>query len=507
MKTTLTTGILALTILSNVVAQGVTIGSNTPPDPSAVLDLQSGQQGFALPRLTTTQRDAIISPAQGLQIYNTDTECINISSNNTWKQICGECAFSIPAISSNSPLCDGDQIKLNAGTLSGATYQWTGPDGFISNLQNPVINGASTNNSGSYFLQVTLNGCTSQSVQTYVSVVSSPTGLTVSSNKTEICIGETAQLTATGTPPGTNYSWTGPGSFTSSLANPSLTALVGTPSGYYVAQPDISGCVGTSDSVYIITKAPFTLNLNTCGQTGRSGPSQLQCDNTYGAGVVTVSNGIQEWTVPYTGTYTIETGGAKGGSPNGGWGAMVRGDFQLNAGDVLHILVGQEGLYTGNCSAGSGGGTFVVTYTGGVAVPLIISGGGGAGNNYYVGNPGLATQGSSPNGATGSCSGGGGGGGFQTDGTASACGGLAFINGGLGGTSNADGGFGGGGASNAECDSGMDSSGGGGYQGGTGANSNGAGNGGYSYNSGTNTSGTSGANNGPGYVKITYTCP
>ena len=46
-----------------------------------------------------------------------------------------------------------------------------------------------------------------------------------------------------------------------------------------------------------------------CGKTGRNGPSQSDCNTAYAStdlnGEVTLSGGIQSWTVPYTGTYTI----------------------------------------------------------------------------------------------------------------------------------------------------------------------------------------------------------
>ncbi|MBN1198382.1 MAG: hypothetical protein JXA23_03445 [Bacteroidales bacterium] len=46
------------------------------PDPSAMLEVKSDQKGFLPPRLTTLQRNAIVSPAEGLLIYNTDLNCI-----------------------------------------------------------------------------------------------------------------------------------------------------------------------------------------------------------------------------------------------------------------------------------------------------------------------------------------------------------------------------------------------------------------------------------------------
>lgn len=45
----------------------------TNPDDSAILDLNSNTKGFLKPRMTTVQRNAIASPAVGLEIYNTTT--------------------------------------------------------------------------------------------------------------------------------------------------------------------------------------------------------------------------------------------------------------------------------------------------------------------------------------------------------------------------------------------------------------------------------------------------
>src|SRR5690606_19413566 len=122
--------------------------------------------------------------------------------------------------------------------------------------------------------------------------------------------------------------------------------------------------------------------FTTCGQSGALGPSQAQCDTAYAgtllAGEVTVTGGIQHWTVPATATYRIEVWGAQGANGNtslaGGRGARMRGDFALTAGTTLAILVGQQGTQNAQ-SGGGGGGTFVVNA--GTGTPLIIAGGGG----------------------------------------------------------------------------------------------------------------------------------
>ena len=116
--------------------------------------------------------------------------------------------------------------------------------------------------------------------------------------------------------------------------------------------------------------AQTSLNFTNCGQSGKTGPNQSQVNSEYSgtslAGLVTINTlGIQEWTVPTTGTYTIEASGAQAGNATshsnypGGKGAVMQGDFDLSAGQVIYILVGQQGGTYSSCSAG-GGGTFVV---------------------------------------------------------------------------------------------------------------------------------------------------
>jgi len=56
-------------------------------------------------------------------------------------------------------LCVGSNVQLNADFIPSATYGWTGPNGFTSALQNPVINNATLLNSGVYHLTVTVPGC------------------------------------------------------------------------------------------------------------------------------------------------------------------------------------------------------------------------------------------------------------------------------------------------------------------------------------------------------------
>jgi hypothetical protein len=46
---------------------------NTNPDPSAMLDIKSSNKGMLIPRMLTSQRTAISSPATGLLVFDTNT--------------------------------------------------------------------------------------------------------------------------------------------------------------------------------------------------------------------------------------------------------------------------------------------------------------------------------------------------------------------------------------------------------------------------------------------------
>src|SRR5690606_19090685 len=114
-------------------------------------------------------------------------------------------------------VCAGDTISLNANTISGATYNWTGPGGFTFTGQNLSRSGASTNMSGTYTVTATVNGCTSNE-GTYNVTVNSIPGAPTAGNGGEVCVGGTIQLTASNTT-GATYAWTGPNGFTSTAQN------------------------------------------------------------------------------------------------------------------------------------------------------------------------------------------------------------------------------------------------------------------------------------------------
>jgi hypothetical protein len=79
-------GLLATTAL--FAQDNVGIGTTTP-HPSAVLDVNATNKGMLVPRLTTTQRTAIVNPANSLLVYDTDVECFFYFKTSTgWENLC-----------------------------------------------------------------------------------------------------------------------------------------------------------------------------------------------------------------------------------------------------------------------------------------------------------------------------------------------------------------------------------------------------------------------------------
>ena len=70
----------------------------------------------------------------------------------------------------NAPACRGDLVQLNVPPMTGATYQWNGPQGFSANVPNPVLPEAKAGQAGEYTVAVALNGCTFTAAPTTVYV-------------------------------------------------------------------------------------------------------------------------------------------------------------------------------------------------------------------------------------------------------------------------------------------------------------------------------------------------
>src|SRR5689334_20181753 len=138
-KLNLSALVVAFTLVSickteNSNSQGAAINtSGTSADASSILDVSSANKGFLIPRLTTIQRDAIVSPAEALQIYNLTTKCFGYYEYGVWQTLnCAVCPTPAQpsAISGSTTPCQGSSQTYAVTNVSGMTYTWTFPSGW-----------------------------------------------------------------------------------------------------------------------------------------------------------------------------------------------------------------------------------------------------------------------------------------------------------------------------------------------------------------------------------------
>jgi hypothetical protein len=77
--------ILLLFSSNTIDAQSMGISSQAiTPDPSSILEMRTTDRGILIPRMTTTERDGISTPATGLMIYNTASNQYNFYNGSAW---------------------------------------------------------------------------------------------------------------------------------------------------------------------------------------------------------------------------------------------------------------------------------------------------------------------------------------------------------------------------------------------------------------------------------------
>ena len=201
-----------------------------------------------------------------------------------------------PTANNNGPLCEGSTLNLTTDFVSGATYSWTGPDGFTSNSQNPTISNATSSQSGTYSVVVTVGSCSSLAGSTTVDIntfPSAPTSVTPSS-ATSVCEGGSINLRATSA--GNTIYWYTQASGGTSIgtsasgANFSVSPVAGNT--YYAEAQSPEGCVSasrTATGLITITPNLSAVTLSSTTQQDicmESSGTQLSVTET-GGGTIT----------------------------------------------------------------------------------------------------------------------------------------------------------------------------------------------------------------------------
>lgn len=190
----------------------------------------------------------------------------------------------MPLDSSSNPNCQGGSIYLFANpdtAVAGLTYHWSGPGGFTSTAQNPVITSISTANSGLYYVTDTMAGCPSVVNSIFVSVADTEhVGISITANPGDtVCQGTVVTFTATTVNGGTTprYQW---------MSGP-FTPIVGAMSSTFTSSTLVNGatifCVLNST---ITCPSPVSANSNVIKMNVISNPPVAHIFATGGPYVV-----------------------------------------------------------------------------------------------------------------------------------------------------------------------------------------------------------------------------
>ena len=272
---------------------GQTLTLNAISTPNSTFNW-TGPIGFISTNQTPSIANVTLANASAYNVTASLNGCTSFSATTT--PIISP-VVSVPVVTSNSPVCSGGTLNLNTLSIAGVSYNWIGPNGFSSSLQNPVINNAAIADGGSYTL--TSIGCNIMSNAVNVVVKTTPVISSVNNNG-PLCVGQTLNLN-TGTIAGATYNWTGPNAFTSTNQNPVInnTALIN--GGLYKVIATLNSCVSSPGTTSVIigdssvsnagndqTVCADATSINLNGSA--AGGSSIGTWSTNGTGIFSPSN-------------------------------------------------------------------------------------------------------------------------------------------------------------------------------------------------------------------------
>ncbi len=202
------------------------------------------------------------------------------------------------ATGSNSPICAGSTLNLNATATGGTvTYSWAGPNGFNSTAQNPSIVLATVAATGTYTVTAS-NGCgTNATAQVPVTVNALPTPTISAGGPTTFCAGGSVVLTSSSA---TGNVWSPGGATTQSITVSS--------SGTYSVTVTSNGCSGTSTGTAVtVNPNPATPTITAGGPTTFCAGGSVVLTSSSATGNVWSPGGAttQSITVSSSGTYSV----------------------------------------------------------------------------------------------------------------------------------------------------------------------------------------------------------
>ncbi len=190
-----------------------------------------------------------------------------------------------------SGICPSTTLNLTAQNISGATYLWSGPNGFNSTLINPVINNIQQINIGIYVCTATINSCVKIINKVNLLNIINQGAPANSTYSGPVCQGGQFTL-STDSVNGAQYLWSGPAGFLSTARITTITNAQLSTNGNYFIKLIFNGCESLPDTVAVVVANSPIAN---------AGADQIACNGNNNINL----DGINDASA--TGTWTSTT--------------------------------------------------------------------------------------------------------------------------------------------------------------------------------------------------------
>ncbi len=221
--------------------------------------------------------------------------------------------FISNSTSQGTPACQGTTLTLTSTNVAGAvSYLWTTPTFSTINTSTNVLTIPSANiaqHAGQWTVQAIGNPCVSVvSPPVTVYIVLPPEAVSAAANPTQVCEGQSVQLSASSASQNVSFFWIYPNGQTTALQNPVITNVNTNNSGNYtLIVTNQYGCSVTSSvEVSVIDRVDIT-SVSSNAPACPSGPVNVELVST----VFPIDNGTYQylWTGPngYTSVNAIAT--------------------------------------------------------------------------------------------------------------------------------------------------------------------------------------------------------
>ncbi|MEW5676420.1 gliding motility-associated C-terminal domain-containing protein [Flavobacterium enshiense] len=207
-----------------------------------------------------------------------------------------------PVASGDTIVCEGETLHLFASDIAGVTYQWTGPNGFVSNEQNPEIPNMGAGNQGVYSVSVLQDGCESGASTVEVVMESLPYFSVKNACENSLTYLSVELLNPAIDLDSMEYTWTYPDGTTVTNTNP-INVTGNVTGSYILTMTSPNGCTVTNSIDVACTHCGIPRGVS-ANNDGLNDTFDLSCltgivnakiFNRYGVTVYEKDNYIDEW--------------------------------------------------------------------------------------------------------------------------------------------------------------------------------------------------------------------